>query len=88
MNKIILAATAAILVAGILPVQAAKVTCNDQYRDFWDRVTKDGAVKAMAGERLADISRQSLRAYDACQSGDEFSLHGLWDKIEKDKAGK
>jgi len=87
MNKIILAATAVLLVAGIAPVQA-KTNCNDQYRDFWERVTKDGAVKAMAGERLADISRQSLRAYDACQSGDEFSLHGLWDKIEKDKAGK
>lgn len=87
MNKIILAATVALFVSGIVPAQAA-TNCNDQYRDFWDKVTQDGGLKTMSGERLADISRKSIRAYDACQAGDEFSLHGVWDQLEKDRAAQ
>lgn len=87
MNKILLAATVALFVSGIAPVQAA-TSCNDQYRDFWDRVTQNGGLKQTTGDSLVEMARKSIRAYDACKAGDEFSLHGVWDQIEKDKAAQ
>jgi hypothetical protein len=38
--------------------------------------------------RPADASRKGVRANDACQSGDSFTVHGVWDQIELDKPSK
>ena len=86
MNKIAAAAVATLLVAGIAPAHA-KSDCNAGFKDFFERLARDGNAR-MTGDQLADASRKGVRAYDACQSGDSFTVHGVWDQIEKDLPGK
>jgi hypothetical protein len=82
MTRITLAAIAALLVAGAVPAQA-KTDCNAWYKDFFERLMREGSAK-MTGGQLAEASRKGVRAYDACAAGDEYSVHGVWDQIEKD----
>ena len=37
----------------------------------------------MAGDQLANVHRLALRAYDACQAGDEFNARQLFDNLAK-----
>ncbi len=82
MTRIALAAIAATLLVGTVPAQA-KTDCNAWYKDFFERLMREGNAK-MSGAQLAEASRKGVRAYDACTAGDEFSVHGIWDQIEKD----
>jgi hypothetical protein len=86
MNKLAAAAFATLLVAGVAPAQA-KSDCNAEFKNFFERLARDGNAR-MTGDQLADASRKGVRAYDACQSGDSFTVHGVWDQIEKDRPGK
>jgi hypothetical protein len=36
-------------------------------------------------EQLAGVSRMALRAYDACQAGDEQDARALFDRLERMK---
>ena len=36
-------------------------------------------------EQLAGVSRMALRAYDACQAGDELDAKALFDRLDKMK---
>jgi hypothetical protein len=54
----------------------SKLDCGKIYKDFW--VSRDPHNYARtAPERLAGISRMALRAYDACQAGDEQDAKSL-----------
>ena len=86
MTRISMAALAALMVAGIAPAQAAS-DCNAEYKSFFERLMRDGNAK-MTGDQLADASRKGVRAYDACKSGDSFTVHGVFDQIDADKMKK
>jgi hypothetical protein len=86
MNKLAFAAVATLLVAGIAPAHA-KTDCNAEFKNFFERLARDGNAR-MTGDQLADASRKGVRAYDACQSGDSFTVHGVWDQLDKDRSGK
>jgi len=82
MTKSLMIAAAALLVAGVAPAQA-KMDCNKEYQDFYLRVHGAGGAR-LSGDKLAEISRQSVRAYDACQAGDDITPRGVWDKLIAD----
>lgn len=88
MTKIAIAALAAALMAGATPA-LAKQDCDGGYKKFLSKMST--YVDKMSGYELADAVRQSLDAYNSCTAGDDFSPHGVWDKILADmqaKAGK
>jgi hypothetical protein len=87
MTKISMAALAALLVAGIAPANAAS-DCNSEYKNFFEKLQLNGNAKGMTGDQLADASRKGVRAYDACKSGDNFTVHGVFDQIDADKMKK
>ena len=37
----------------------------------------------MPAEQLAGVSRMALRAYDACEAGDEQDAKALFDRLNK-----
>ena len=81
MNKLTLAAAAAVLVAGLTPAVAAQ-DCAGGYKTFLGKMSK--MVDGSGGDMLAEAIRRSLVAYDSCKAGDDFSPHGVWDKILAD----
>ena len=56
--------------------------CGRLYKDFWEKLEKESHAKISA-EQLAGVSRMALRAYDACQAGDELDAKALFDKLSK-----
>ena len=59
-----------------LPQEHSKLDCGKLYKDFWQ--TRDPeSYGQIPPERLAGISRMALRAYDACQAGDEQDAKAL-----------
>jgi len=79
MKRISLAILAATLVAAASPAFAAKTDCDAGYKDFLSQMSI--YVNKMTGYELADAVRKSLDAYNSCSAGDDFSPHGVWDKI-------
>ena len=58
------------------PQEHIKLDCGKLYKNFWQ--TRDAASYArISSEQLAGISRMALRAYDACQAGDEQDAKAL-----------
>lgn len=84
MTKLSLAALAALVVAGITPAHA-NLNCDDQVKNFFERLQLNGSAMTNRGDKLADVMRRTVRAYDACKSGDDISLRGLWDQLEKEQ---
>jgi hypothetical protein len=59
-----------------MPQEQSKLDCGKLYKDFWQ--TRDPeSYGQIPPERLAGISRMALRAYDACQAGDEQDAKAL-----------
>ncbi len=84
MKKLMFAVLAATAVTGVAPAYADNLKCDEGVKQFFERLQLNGSAMTGRGDRLADIMRKTVRAYDACKSGDDFSLRGLWDQIEKD----
>ncbi|MEQ1578094.1 MAG: hypothetical protein ABL894_10610 [Hyphomicrobium sp.] len=85
MQKLIIAAVAAVLFAGTSPA-FAKEDCDAGFKTHMGKMTI--YVDKMSGYELADAVRKSLDAYSSCKAGDDFSPHGVWDKIIADMAAK
>jgi len=84
-TKMIAAAIAALFVAGSVPA-FAKQDCSGGYKTFLTKMMT--MVEGTGGDQLAEAIRQSLTAYDSCKAGDDFSPHGVWDKILTDMGKK
>src|SRR5258708_7015502 len=69
------------LMAGSAVAQT-KMDCSRLYKDFWEKFDREKYAKVSA-EQLAGVSRLALRAYDACQAGDELDAKALFDKLSK-----
>ena len=72
-------AAAAISLITILPAHAAD--CITNYEDFWDKISGDAKVST---ETRIAVNRTALRAFDACQSGDEANFGAdFWEKMSQ-----
>src|SRR4249920_2656166 len=69
------------LMAGAATAQT-KMDCSRLYKDFWEKMDREKYAKISA-EQLAGVSRWALRAYDACQAGDDVDAKALFDKLSK-----
>ena len=63
-------------------VAQTKMDCSRLYKDFWEKLDREKFAKISA-ERLAGVSRLALRAYDACQAGDDMDARVQFDKLNK-----
>ena len=77
-------ALAVVAAPGLTTVATAqtKMDCGKLYKDFWEKLEKESHAKISA-EQLAGVSRMALRAYDACQAGDEFDAKALFERLSK-----
>ena len=69
------------LVAGSALAQT-KMDCSRLYKDFWEKFDREKFAKISA-EQLSGVSRLALRAYDACQAGDELDAKALFDRLSR-----
>ena len=85
MKRLAIAVTALTTLAGPMaaPVLAqTKMDCSRLYKDFWEKIDQQKFAKISA-EQLAGVSRMALRAYDACQAGDDLDAKALFDRLNK-----
>ena len=62
--------------------EVAQLGCDGRYKDFW--VSFDPQKHArISAEQLAGVSRMALRAYDACEAGDEQDANTLFDRLKR-----
>jgi hypothetical protein len=73
-------AAAAFLVLFALPAAAAD--CAKDYKAFWDQFNA-GPAKDLSGDKYAIVSRQALRAFDACSAGDENSSKSIFARLQE-----
>jgi hypothetical protein len=70
------------LIAGAVAAQAqGKMDCGAAYKGFMDKFQERAST--LAPDQLANVHRLALRAYDACQAGDEFNAKQLFDDLAK-----
>lgn len=67
--------------AGVANAQG-KLDCGKAYKDVWERIDRERYAK-ISPEQLAGINRMALRAYDACQAGDEADARELFARLER-----
>ncbi len=75
-------AAAAIAAFAASPAFAERADCAANYREFWDLMQRYGNAKP-ATDDLVATQRQGLRAYDACQAGDEANFANFWENMRK-----
>ena len=61
-------------------IAQTKMDCSRLYKDFWEKVDREKFAK-LSGEQLAGVSRSALRAYDACQAGDQLEAKEMFDRL-------
>ena len=81
MKRFTVAALALGLLAGPALAQT-KMDCSRLYKDFWEKFDREKYAKISA-EQLAGVSRMALRAYDACQAGDEQDAKALFERLQR-----
>jgi hypothetical protein len=55
--------------------------CSRLYKEFWGKL-EDNNYARISAEQLAGVSRMALRAYDACQAGDELDANALFKRLD------
>ena len=75
-------AVLALSIAAPVAMAQTKMDCSRLYKDFWEKFDREKYAKISA-EQLAGVSRMALRAYDACQAGDEQDARALFDRLSK-----
>ena len=63
-------------------VHAAAMDCSGLYKNFWGKLDREKYARIPA-EQLAGVSRMALRAYDACQAGDQLDAASLFGRLER-----
>jgi hypothetical protein len=75
---------------GVFATTAAaqsNIDCGASYKAAIERFHKDRAVD-LAPDKIADIHRLALRAYDACTAGDQFNARDYWEQVERWSSAK
>jgi anti-sigma factor RsiW len=63
-------------------MEVTQMGCGSRYKDFWERFGRDRYARISA-EQLAGVSRMALRAYDACEAGDEQDATSLFERLRR-----
>jgi hypothetical protein len=86
MKRFASAALAVALLAspGGFAIAQGKMDCGKAYKGFWEKIDAEKYAK-ISPEQLAGVSRLALRAYDACQAGDEQDAKDLFDRLDRMK---
>jgi hypothetical protein len=71
------------VMAGAVSAQG-KMDCGKAYKGFWEKLEREKYAK-ITPEQLAGVSRMALRAYDACQAGDEQDAKELFERLDRMK---
>ena len=58
-----------------------KIDCAKTYKEALEKAQRDKFAK-FSGEQLATLSRMTIRAYDACQAGDELNARALFERAD------
>jgi len=58
------------------------VSCGTRYKVFWEQFDRQKYARISA-EQLAGLSRMALRAYDACEAGDDQDARALFDRLAR-----
>jgi hypothetical protein len=58
----------------------SKMDCGKAYKGVWDKLKREEYAK-ISDQQLADVNRLALRAYDACQAGDEQTAINLFERV-------
>lgn len=74
-------AMAAIAAFAATPAHAAS-NCLANYEDLQKKISGVYDAK-VSTETVVAIQRMGLRAFDACNAGDEASFSGFWDKMSQ-----
>ncbi len=77
-------ALAVLAAPGGIALAQGKMDCGKAYKGFWDKIEREKYAK-ISPEQLAGVSRMALRAYDACQAGDELDAKALFERLDKMK---
>jgi hypothetical protein len=78
----------AVLAIASLSAPAMAADCAKDYKAFWDNLDKARYAK-LSPEQFADLSRTSLRGYDACSAGDQrFTAQSFFEKLDKEHFAK
>ena len=67
--------------SGSTSAQAA-VDCNALYKDALEKVHKE-EMGGLEANKIAELHRLALRAYDACSAGDEFNARDFFDQLDR-----
>jgi len=59
-----------------------KMNCNDLYKGALEKIYKE-QTEGLEPNRIAELHRLALRAFDACSAGDEFNARAFFDEIDK-----
>jgi hypothetical protein len=62
--------------------EPTSVSCGTRYKDFWEQFDQQKYARISA-EQLAGLSRMALRAYDACEAGDDQDARSLFDRLRR-----
>lgn len=65
---------------------AHAANCEDKYQAFWEKISGDSKdIQGVNISTIAAVNRVALRAFDACQSGDDANFGAdFWEKISGD----
>jgi len=62
--------------------QQIKMDCSTLYKDFWQTFARE-KLATISATQLAGTSRMALRAYDACEAGDEQDAKAIFERLGK-----
>jgi hypothetical protein len=62
--------------------ELGRMDCGKLYKDFWQKRDPQSNART-SPEQLAGLSRMVLRAYDACQAGDEQDAKALMARLRE-----
>ncbi len=80
----------AVIAVTFLASPAAAEHCGTDFKSFWDKLERNNYA-GISPAQLAGVSRMALRAYDACQAGDQREAKALFERLvllhdERDKS--
>jgi hypothetical protein len=84
MKRLATAFVALAVLAAPAAIAQGKMDCGKAYKGFWEKIERERYAK-VSPEQLAGVSRLALRAYDACQAGDDQDAKALFDRLDKMK---
>ena len=80
MKRLASAFVALAVLAAPVAIAQGKLDCGKAYKGFWDKLDREKYAK-ISPEQLAGVSRMALRAYDACQAGDEQDAKQIFERV-------